>query len=289
MPLLLLPPETLSHVFGEIGTSFFREDLGRLTVCKTWFEFALPVLFKNVKLTRHTLKSLISSRVMENSAQIQRNLETLDLEFCELGATPPGENPHTWIDNLNSDVAEFATRVRQSRRLHTLRIQALGRSASIANYINFSIGANLSLPVVLDLLSLGNLDTLLLDLNAGLLKPEGEERETLHLCPAISALLPTLRTLHVRMQYICPDVLKPLGTDYRLCLSTVVINTSLNYKRSEITSSFHSRSFEILSLDVLTGATMILDEDSPWDADGKLLEEDPEPESELSDGGFSDL
>lgn len=40
--LLRLPPETLTQVFDEIGSSFFHHDTGRLTVCKQWFKFALP-------------------------------------------------------------------------------------------------------------------------------------------------------------------------------------------------------------------------------------------------------
>ncbi|KAF4442413.1 hypothetical protein FALBO_17297, partial [Fusarium albosuccineum] len=45
-------------------------------------------------------------------------------------------------------------------------------------------------------------------------------------------------------------------------------------------------SFEIQSLDVLTGKTMILDDDMAWGEDGKMVEEDSEPESELLDDDF---
>jgi hypothetical protein len=45
--------------------------------------------------------------------------------------------------------------------------------------------------------------------------------------------------------------------------------------------------FETQSLDVLTGKTMILDDDMAWDEDGKTVKEDSEPESELLDDEFS--
>ena len=108
MRLLQLPPEILEQIFNEIGSSFFFEDVGRLTVCKTWFEFARPVQFKSLKLTRDLLKRLISSEFMDKSSLIQRTLVTLDLEFRGFRATPPAtlfENPFIWINDLNSNLS----------------------------------------------------------------------------------------------------------------------------------------------------------------------------------------
>lgn len=182
---------------------------------------------------------------------------------------------------------------------------------------------------MLKLLSLGNLSVLVLDINAGLYGPRGEPRENFHFCPAVAALLPTLQTLHIRLQFICPDILKIIDSYEALRLSTLVINTTLIFSRSGATSTSPSRrclrgqgellqlrsdlqeqaealshrmsspkivrllthklpTFETLSLDVLTGVTMILDDSSPWDADGKIVEEDTKPESELSDSDWPD-
>lgn len=48
-------------------------------------------------------------------------------------------------------------------------------------------------------------------------------------------------------------------------------------------------SFEIQSLDVLTGKKMMLDDGMTWDEDGKTVNvnEKSEPESEISDDEFS--
>ncbi|UNI13852.1 hypothetical protein JDV02_000550, partial [Purpureocillium takamizusanense] len=47
--------------------------------------------------------------------------------------------------------------------------------------------------------------------------------------------------------------------------------------------------FTTQSLDILTGKTMILDDDMGWDEDGKTVEDDSEPESELLDDEFSNF
>ncbi|KAI0513324.1 hypothetical protein F5B22DRAFT_248570 [Xylaria bambusicola] len=158
---------------------------------------------------------------------------------------------------------------------------------------------------MLDLLSLGNLNALVLDLNAGPIGPRRGEEQQLHLCPAI-ALLPTLRTLHVRMHLICPDILKVLDSDDNLRLNTVVINMGLRFNVSGVIRALNSRrcpggeenilhlkadmqeqakvlasrmsslnnvriltskpsTGETLSLNILTGKTTILSDDQPWE------------------------
>ncbi|KAL9568987.1 hypothetical protein ACKAV7_006854 [Fusarium commune] len=44
--------------------------------------------------------------------------------------------------------------------------------------------------------------------------------------------------------------------------------------------------FDTRSLDVLTGKTMKLDDDTAWEDDGKTIQEDSEPEPELLDEDF---
>ncbi|KAK5636770.1 hypothetical protein RRF57_012482 [Xylaria bambusicola] len=313
MPLLQLPPEILAHIFDELGSSFFHADLGRLTICRTWFEFALPLLFKSVTLIPLTLRNLLSSGVMEEPL-FQRSLETLELEFAGFKSTPPlpllfdGHFP--WKDNISSDLAKLATRAHQSRRLRTLRIRhwSYGVPEIPFNYY-------LSLPVLLDLLSLGNLSVLVLDLNGGPYGPRREEEQQLHICTVIGALLSTLRVLHVRMHLICPDALKAPGSNGSLHLHTAVVNMSLNFSPSGFIFNSHSKrcpsgegnllqlktdmqeqaevlasrmssprivriltrdnpACEMLSLDILTGKTMVLRYDAPWDAGGEFVEKD---------------
>lgn len=57
MLLLNLPPEVLNYFFDELGPSFFQENLGRLTVCKQWYAFALSECYKHVVLLKKPFES----------------------------------------------------------------------------------------------------------------------------------------------------------------------------------------------------------------------------------------
>ncbi|KAJ4309093.1 hypothetical protein N0V84_011712 [Fusarium piperis] len=347
MSLLRLPPETLKQIFDHIGSSFFRQDLGRLTICKKWFEFARPGLFKCITLSQETLRRLICSSVTKTLALLKNSQETLDLELggyqawistrhrrqdpqesIALNAAALNEalrdNPvEAWINVLDKDLTQLATIVQQSRSLRILRIRAWNSPSPdpLDRPQDY-----LSVPTMQALLSVGNLSVLALDLSVGFLDSSGENGG--HICPAIGALLRTLGTLHLRMSSICPDVLKPPHPDDSLRLSVAVINLSLTKDLPGITSAAHSSRcgsagggllqlkgdmvdaaealaagmtspktlriltdslphFEIQSLDVLTGKTMMLDDDMAWDEDGKTVKEDSEPESKLLDNDFA--
>lgn len=352
MSLLRLPSETLKQIFDQTGSSFFREDLGRLTVCKLWFEFALPACFKSITLSQETLQSLVNSGIIKKPSLLKNSLETLDLELrgyesalhlqehaqetnapesnlTVLNGSPrDNHNPaSSGIETLNNHLAQLAIVVQQAHRLRTLRIRAWS-AATPEHDPSDSSQDYLSIPTMQALLSVENLRVLVLDLSVGVLDSPGQQGDDHHICPAIGALVPTLQTLHLRMRSICPDVLKPQHLNDSLPLNAVVINLSLTTNLPGITSASHSKrcgsrgggllqlradmqkqaeslatrmaspkamrilthslpQFETQSLDVLTGKTMMLDDGVAWDADGKTVQEDSEPESELLDDDFS--
>ncbi|KID82380.1 hypothetical protein MGU_10277 [Metarhizium guizhouense ARSEF 977] len=262
MSLYKLPPETLTQIFDRVGPSFFHEDLGRLTVCKQWFEYALPVFFKRIKLSQKTLRSLVSSRVMKSPSLLQGRLEILELdlsghhasfstlypqnptsEWDILKDSSPNEAPREdtteiWIKDLGNDLAQLTIIAQKSHRLSTLRIRASGYPSPQPLDISDDY---LPLPAMQALLSMENLCMLVLDSSVSILAPSGEQGDSHHICPAIGTLLRTLRTLHVRMRTICPDVLKPQDPSENLHLSEVVINLSLTANLPGITSAAHSK------------------------------------------------
>ncbi|KAI0974988.1 hypothetical protein F4678DRAFT_358763 [Xylaria arbuscula] len=264
MSLLRLPPEILAQIFDHIDPYFFHEDLRRLTICKQWLQFVLPVCFKCITLSQETLGSLMASGAIKRSSMLKRSLETLDLELRgypsyissfylqesteesdasdAFNAAVSNETSNDipvkiWADSLGNDLARLAVIVQQSRRLHTLRIRA--RNSPSPEILESPVDY-LSLPTMRSFLRLDNLSNLVLDLNTNLLNSPSDSRKDLHICPAIGALLGALRTLRLRMRSICPDVLIPGDPNDNLNLQVVVINLSLITNLPGITAAAHS-------------------------------------------------
>lgn len=261
MLLLQLPPEILKNIFAQIGSSFFWEELDRLTICKHWYEFALPACFQSIKLSRESLRSLVKSGAIEKQPALKDSLESLEFEvrgYHSYRSTsssqehaqesqPLGSSAHedpvnsqvtTWTAALDEDLAQLAVLAQGSRMLRALHIQAWRSPSpepldSAENY--------LSIPTMKSLLSLDNLGVLVLDITCSFVNLSGQQAIDHHICPAIGSLLPTLRTLHLRMRSICPEVLKLRDTNNSLRLSVVVVNLSLIANVPGITSAAHSQ------------------------------------------------
>ncbi|KAH7168085.1 hypothetical protein DER46DRAFT_636257 [Fusarium sp. MPI-SDFR-AT-0072] len=328
MSLPQLPPETLRQIFDRLGSSFFHEDLGRLTICKKWFDFALPACFKHITLFS---SGLAKSNLNLGGYQYdisppypQEYARGSTLQPTAPNRSSRGNSVKTRTKALNDDLARLAIIIQKSHRLRVLRISAW--SSPLPNPFS-SLEDYLSLSTMRALLSVESLSVLVLDLPGTSLNSSGQQGDESHICPSIGALLPTLRTLHLRMRRICPDVLKTQDLDSTLHLSTVVINLSLLTDQPSITSAAHAKpcgsqgggliqlradvreqaealvtrmaspqtmrilthtlpQFDTRSLDVLTGKTMKLDDDTAWEDDGKTIQEDSEPEPELLDEDF---
>ncbi|KAF5550149.1 hypothetical protein FPHYL_9471 [Fusarium phyllophilum] len=340
MSLLRLPPETLKQIFDQLDSSFFHEDLGRLTVCKQWFDFALPECLKNITLSQETLRNLVISQpTSAKPSPLEKSLETLNLNLgvYQDNISPPSpreptasnkalrdKSVKTWTKALNDDLAHLAIVVQKSHRLRELRISTCG--SLLSNPLS-SPEDYLSLSTMRAFLSVENLSVLVLDLPGTSLDSSGERGDECHICPSIAALLPTLRTLHLRMRTICPDVLKVQDPSSTWKLGTVIINFVLLTDQLSMMAATHSKpcdshgggliqlrvdiqeqaealvtrmvspktmriltqtlpQFDTMSLDVLTGKIMKLGDGAAWDEDGKTVQEDSEPESEISDGEF---
>ncbi|KAI1441524.1 hypothetical protein F5Y02DRAFT_294216 [Annulohypoxylon stygium] len=263
MSLLRLPPEILTQVMDHVGSSYFRHDLGRLTVCKRWFIFARIACFNNLQYSQKTLRRLLSSQDVERSLlAIKGSLEILDLElkrFEDWSSIPePLSNPQDaniwdifiwggdlgrvlladWTTVLDNDLAQLAVTVKNSPRLRMIRIQASSERHPLLPHLPRR--DYLSLSTVRALLSVENLTVLELDLCGTHLMPRQEHGDDFHVCTSIGALLTNLRRLRLRMRSICPDVLRPQHHDTDLRLSEVLINLSLSEKSPMTTAAAHS-------------------------------------------------
>jgi hypothetical protein len=140
------------------GSSFFREDFRRLTVCKQWFRFARTACFKDPQLSQSALRRLLSSSDVEEKNMllvVKDSLEILDLKlkgFEDWSSIPepqsyPQEEANAldldasrsrdedferallllaaWTAGLDNDLARLAAIItKESRKLRILRIQA---------------------------------------------------------------------------------------------------------------------------------------------------------------------
>ncbi len=248
MPLLQLPPETLYTIFTYVGPSFFHKDARRLSICKRWFEFALPTSLQCVAISPKSLRKLVC---VEDSAKPLSFVETLELNMSGYGdwGSEGSVKEYTrgfvcsngrqmsWKEVLDHDLVELATKTRQSPSLRTLRIRAVQSLSENSD----DVYSYLRLSTIRGLLCVENLRILVLDVPVVLQFSSEAERRRCHICPAISSLLHTLEKLHLRLCRICPDVLKAQNPNGVLRLREVVLNLSLLEDAPGITAASHSR------------------------------------------------
>jgi hypothetical protein len=265
MPLLQLPPETLIQIFDYVGSSYFRSDLSRLTVCKQWSKFANNACFGDFYVTQKTLRRLLSSPYVESSLSLVKDsVETLDLDlegFEDWDSIPLSRHDSqavnalnvstwngahgravraAWTTELNNNLLYLATIIKQSRKLRILRIQATIELHPLLRLLERR--DYLFLSTIRAFLSASNLTSLELDLCGTRLIPHQsqEHGEGFHVCTSIAALLTTLRRLRLRMRSICADVLKPPQHSTNLRLNEVLINLSLSNQSPLNTSAVHA-------------------------------------------------
>lgn len=56
--LMTLPFELLEIIFENLDQQFFEEDLARLTLCRRWYDLALPIISRQLTITAETVVSL---------------------------------------------------------------------------------------------------------------------------------------------------------------------------------------------------------------------------------------
>ncbi|KAI9694316.1 MAG: hypothetical protein M1820_009040 [Bogoriella megaspora] len=265
MSLLQLPPEILIQIFDYVGSSYFRSDLSRFTVCKQWRKYAYTACFRDLYVTQKTLRRLLSSPYVELSLPLFKDyVETLDLYLKGFedwdsislsrhdswavnvpdvttwnGAHGRAERA-SWTTELNNDLLHLATIIKQSRKLRSLRIQAT--SELHPRFRLLERRDYLFLSTIRAFLSASSLTSLELDLcGTRLMTYQSQEHsEGFHVCTSIAALLTTLQRLRLRMRSICASVLKPQQHSTILRLNEMLINLSLSNESPLTTSAAHA-------------------------------------------------
>jgi len=245
-----------------MGSSYFREDLGRLAVCKQWFACARAVYFRDLALSPKALRRLLSSPEVGQSLILAKaNLKSLNLNLkgfedwnvipMRQGSAPDADaldasswDSHlgravleAWTTVLDEDLTRLASIVKDSRKLQVIRIQASSEHHPMLP--SLPRRDYLSIPTIRALLSAKNLTVLELDTCGTRLIPR-QGCNDFHICEIIGELLATLRRLRLRMRSICADVLRPQNNIINLHLTEVLINLSLSNESPTITSATHS-------------------------------------------------
>ncbi|KAK3988712.1 hypothetical protein QBC44DRAFT_97930 [Cladorrhinum sp. PSN332] len=250
MSLLKLPPEILIQIFGHVGSSYFRSDLSRLTVCKHWSEFALTACFRHFYATQKTLERLLSSQHVESSQRlVQDSVETLDVSlkgfegwYDEYVSDWNGDHGlavrESWTAELEIELRYLITVMRQSRKLRILRIQATSELHPLFPFLERRDYLCVYTAIAF-LSAASNLTSLELDLCGTGLRPYYSPGGP-HVCMVIAVLLTKLRHLRLRMRSICADVLKPPRRYANLRLNEMLINLSLSNESPVITSAAYA-------------------------------------------------
>jgi hypothetical protein len=254
MPLLQLPPEILREIFDLVGAPFFRQDISRLTISKSWYQFARLTYFKNIQLNQDNLLRFISISSPQKTSLLKTNLHILKILITihEFQASPGsgiaarnegspstgsyGHDRTEVAENyLYDGLARLAAITQRAQSLHHLQINVW---TPTSNDVVGNPKVYVQPSMIQSLLQVQSLATLVLDIPYNLSK---NNTKPIHLCAVISDLLPQLRRLRLRMYSICPDVLKLRNPDCTLHLSELIINLSLKIDLPGITSASHSK------------------------------------------------
>jgi hypothetical protein len=254
MPLLQLPPEILREIFHLVGATFFRQDIYRLTISKSWYQFARLTYYDNIQLNQDNLLRFISISSPQKTSLLKTNLHILKISITiyEFQASPgsgtvarnegsPSTGSYGYDrtevaeNHLYDGLARLAAITQRAQSLHHLQINVW---TPTSNDVVGNPKVYVQPSMIQSLLQVQSLATLVLDIPYNLSK---NNTKPIHLCAVISDLLPQLRRLRLRMYSICPDVLKLRNPDCTLHLSELIINLSLKIDLPGITSASHSK------------------------------------------------
>ncbi|KAI9150392.1 hypothetical protein HJFPF1_10158 [Paramyrothecium foliicola] len=237
-----LPQEILLSILGYRGSSFFREDVTRLTVSKRWYRAAWLVFARDIELTNGSLIHLLDDQAIISRVQPVLKSAVLHLE---MPATNDHDTAIPYDDDDDEHLVERAIRLRsalevlanalhQCPQLQNLEITARLHLSDITQpgYSDAKLLANL---VSIPLLTSFYLDTA--SLRPTIIRKDPD----IHACCELNSLLPSLRNLRCRMDNVCEALLKPPSGVQSLQLEEVIINLSISGLSGTVTAYRYSR------------------------------------------------
>lgn len=227
--LLHLPDELLVTIFDYVGPQFFRSNIERLTICKQWCKFAIPVCYTDFYANQFAIEKFMAfGNVHRNQQLLQYNIRSFTLILDHDSAAA---ETGIW-EHIDRNLSFLASLLKGSSHLCALRFK--GARLLLEPQGPEWIARRLSFITVREFLSVENLSILELDMCApniayGHQRSDESSTDQSQLCGVIARCLSKLSSLRLRLLTICPDILTlaPHQTNLRLVES--LINLSLVY------------------------------------------------------------
>lgn len=301
--LLSLPPELLLLIFSFVGAGNFRQDVRRLTVCKTWHAYAKPALLSSLYLHTKVIGLLPVLHALdggERLAAVQQLTKHIDLTIRAIDHFPMAPRlskaTTTALEVLSEKLKNFGSL--RALSIHTERPYR-------------SMPAIIPLRTIISLCTLHQLTSLDLDFSNTTCIPTG----ILHPCEPLGQLIPSLKRLQCRLPVICNELLRSSpgnleqviisisfrkGDDKRfyprLCspkagqldhecpyhkvrinLEADLLHFAKSMKHPRTVRLIHHRWFSghrVFAFDAIQNRRLLLRRLAPWDADGVVVGED---------------
>ncbi|KAL9095726.1 MAG: hypothetical protein Q9165_002158 [Trypethelium subeluteriae] len=230
MSLSSIPEELLAMILQYVGVEEFHGDIGRLTVCKRWYQISSLMIVERMIVTERSKR--LPLHVL---GSIRERLHTIEFKFAFCDHWPSAEvipslrkkgvcfdvdtirNVIHFCKDWNSGLLESC------KKLRTIHIQGLalvhGGVPSILFGFNTSPETSLGL-------SIGTSPLTLTDLHLDFCRVAVDriDRFAHLLCKTIPFLLPSLRRFWVRKGIFCPKDLE-LSSKYRqIPLESLIVN-----------------------------------------------------------------
>lgn len=193
--LLSLPPELLLLIFAFVGADNFRQDVRRLTVCKTWHTYARPVLLSSLCLHTRVIGLLPVLHALdggENLAAAQQLTKHIDLTLRAVDHFPMAPR----LSKATTSALEaLSGKLKKFDSLRTLSIHSEAPSGTMP--------CIMPIRTISSLCTLHQLTSLDLDFSNTTCIPTG----ILHPCEPLSQLIPSLKRLQCRLPVICNEIL----------------------------------------------------------------------------------
>ncbi|KAK4167311.1 hypothetical protein QBC43DRAFT_311542 [Cladorrhinum sp. PSN259] len=239
-----LPNEIWLMIFNYLPSTFFQQDIRRLSLSKQWHTLAFTTFYPQIEFTPRVISRLVNRKTKnldKSRTLLKKSLRSVNIVLQGIPPTPPcDENHPNRVFNTASNLRRFALMLDDFQELKCLKFVA-GHANQVwkgdpdqGDYLPLR-----SIEPYLSLLS-SNVSSMDLDLCGTNVTHVGSGRsgDAVHFCCFLRPLLTRLVSLKVRLRCICREALKPVGRE-KITVREVSVNLFLG-RVSEVSPKLNS-------------------------------------------------